>query len=86
MCYKLRSSLYHKLLVKRNLYKFRKNLKKQLALLRMSSIREKQILEDLQGWFGYALWTNTYNFREMIKKEIINTSQNKTQPYEIISG
>jgi hypothetical protein len=63
--------LYHyKLLKKRNLYKFRTNLKKKEELLKNGLIDKKQILEDLQGWFGYAQWANTYKLREKIRREI----------------
>ena len=61
---------HYKLLRKRNLYKFRKNLKKRLLLLQKGLVDKRQILEDLQGWFGYAQWANTYKLREKIKKEI----------------
>lgn len=62
----------YKLLRKRNLSKFRKNLAKKLGLLQKGLIDKDQILEDLQGWFGYAQWADTYKLRRKIKKEIIN--------------
>lgn len=60
----------HKLLRKRNLYKFRKNLCKHLNLLKDGLMNEGQILDNLQGWFGYSQWANTHKLREKIKKEI----------------
>ncbi len=63
---------HHKLLIKRNLYKFRKNLNKKLGLLKEGIIDKNKILEDLQGWLGYAKWANNYKLRENLKEEIIN--------------
>jgi len=61
---------HHKLLRKRNLYKFRKNLDKRLELLKEGMIDKTNILESLQGWFGYAQWANTFKLRENILREI----------------
>lgn len=61
---------HHKLLTKRNLYKIKKNIDTQLALLRVELVSRKDVLERLQGWFGYAKWANTYKLREKIKKWI----------------
>ncbi len=70
---------HYKLLRKRNLYKFRKNFIKQINLLVDGRIGKEQILGNLQGWFGYARWANTYNLRKGIMKEIKGVVLDKTE-------
>lgn len=38
----------------------------------MGGIRKKDIVEKLQGWFGYAKWANTFNLREEILRKLKN--------------
>ncbi len=54
---------YYKLLRKRNQRYFIRKLEKKLVLYKDGLISEKNILEQLHGWIGYAKWANTYKFR-----------------------
>ncbi len=67
----------HKLLRKRNrnyfLHKFEENLK----LYNADIISDIQLIEKLQGWFGYAQWANTYFFRRDIIKKTADLFQAK---------
>ena len=33
-------------------------------------LSKKDLLEQLQGWFGYAQWANTYNLRKEVLQRI----------------
>jgi len=54
---------HHKLLRKSNLRKFYKTLKGKLLLVESKSLSRVELLESLQGWFGYAMHANTYGLR-----------------------
>lgn len=61
---------HHKLLRKSNLRKFEKNFKNKLDLYKEGLLTKKDFLKSLRGWFGYAIWANTYNFRKEILQKI----------------
>jgi len=41
-----------------------------LKLINDSVIDKGDLLRDLQGWFGYAKWADTYNFRTGVIDQI----------------
>lgn len=61
---------HHKLLRKSNLRKFQKELGKKLSLYHQGFLSKEQLLGNLQGWFGYAKWANTYKLRKKAIREI----------------
>ncbi len=61
---------HHKILRKSNLRKFEKNFKKRLELYNKGLITKKDLLKSLKGWFGYAVWANTYRLRKNIIKRV----------------
>ncbi|MBI4116172.1 hypothetical protein HY449_00325 [Candidatus Pacearchaeota archaeon] len=61
---------HHKLLRKRNKRYFMRKFEKKLELCREGLISKKLFLEQLQGWFGYAQWADTYTFRNEIIKRV----------------
>jgi retron-type reverse transcriptase len=65
----------YKLLRKTNLRKFKRNFNKIISSI--SKINDLEIIHNsLHGWFGYAMWANTYKFR----KKIMKTMRKKTAP------
>ena len=61
---------HHKLLRKSNIRKFEKRLASKLKPYKQELIIYEELLESLRGWFGYALWANTYAYRKNIMKRI----------------
>ena len=73
---------HYKLLRKSNINKFKRDFNEKLNLPETKENYEK-IMNSLQGWFGYAMWANTYKFRKKIMKQIENNSPNKISNIEI---
>ena len=46
------------------------NIKKKLDFYQEGLLTYNNIIESLQGWFGYAMWANTYNYRKNTMKTI----------------
>jgi RNA-directed DNA polymerase len=61
---------YYKLLCKRNMSRFYKRFEKQLDKCKRGEMTPEDLIEKLQGWFGYAKWANTFKVRENIIKQI----------------
>jgi|SRR3989338_5688888 len=61
---------YHKLLRKSNIRKFQRNISKKINLVKNGILPYDSLLESLNGWFGYAMWANTYKLRKNLMKEI----------------
>ena len=61
---------YHKLLRKSNLRKFRRKITEKINLVKNDSLPYNSLLGSLNGWFGYAMWANTYKLRKNLMKEI----------------
>lgn len=61
---------YHKLLRKSNLRKFNKNLKINLDLHKRGLLVDSSLIDSLNGWFGYAMWANTYKLRKETMKKV----------------
>lgn len=57
---------YYKMLRKSNKRKFEMNFNDKLSLLKEGILTKENILESLQGWFGYAKWANTHRLRKAI--------------------
>jgi len=73
---------HYKLLRKSNLRKFKENFREELYLYEKKSISCEELDSSIQGWFGYAMWANTYKLRKNLTKvtnEIMNSklSENK---------
>src|SRR3989344_2164244 len=73
---------HYKLLRKSNINKFKRDFNEKLNLPETKENYEK-IMNSLQGWFGYAMWANTYKLRKKIMKQIENNSPNKISNIEI---
>ncbi len=65
-----RNFYHYKRLRRSNLRKFEQNLLKKVPLQKEHSITKEEMLQDVQGWFGYALWANTYKLRKQIIHQI----------------
>ena len=63
---------YHKLLRKRNKRKFIRKFIEYLDYYKEEVISEAEFLSVLRGWFGYAMWANTYSFREKLLEKFKN--------------
>ena len=59
---------HYKLLRKSNLRKFNNNFKKKLDLCENGVITNEEFESSIQGWFGYAMWANTYKLRKNLVK------------------
>ena len=73
---------HYKLLRKSNLKKFKENFREELYLYEKKSISREELDSSIQGWFGYAMWANTYKLRKNLTKvtnKIMNSklSENK---------
>ena len=73
---------HHKLLRRSNLNKFKRNFNEKLKLVETQKDYEK-IISSLQGWFGYAMWANTYKFRKRIMKQIEDKFPNQISSIEV---
>jgi RNA-directed DNA polymerase len=64
---------YHnKLVRKRNLKHFKKDLDKLKSDYDKGLITQEKIAESLHGWFAYIIWGNTYRLRKDLVNEIRN--------------
>ena len=76
---------HYKLLRKRNRSHFLRKFEKRLQLYKEGLISDKQLIENLQGWFGYAQWADTYSFRKEIvkrfEKALIENNSNKIEEF-----
>ena len=62
---------YHfKLLRKSNKRKFERKFNVKLKLFNQGLLSPEEFISSLQGWFGYAMWANTYKFRQNIVSRI----------------
>ncbi|MEK6947503.1 MAG: reverse transcriptase/maturase family protein, partial [Nanoarchaeota archaeon] len=57
---------HYKLLRKANKRKFERTFKEKLDLYKNRSISRENFVQSLQGWFGYAMWANTFKLRRKI--------------------
>ena len=63
---------HYKLLKKSNLKKFKRNFKDKLELCESGggAFDFDHLYSSLEGWFGYAMWADTYKFRKKIMKTV----------------
>lgn len=61
---------YHTLLSKRNKKHFIKIFNKDIESYKNKEITKEQLENKLNGWFGYAEWADTFNFRQDILAKI----------------
>ncbi len=71
----LRVFYHHKLLRKRNLRQFYSKFNKLKTDYNQGKITKNNILESIQGWFGYAQHANTYKLRKNILKHYNNLNK-----------
>ncbi|MBI2507432.1 hypothetical protein HYV89_00590 [Candidatus Woesearchaeota archaeon] len=74
---------HHKLLRKSNIDKFERDFNQKLEIYEGGGGRYsyENLLASIEGWFGYAMWANTYKLRREIIKQIRaleNKCSNKT--------
>lgn len=55
---------YYKLLRKSNLRKFQRKISEKINLVQNNILPYDSLLDSIQGWFGYAMWANTYKLRK----------------------
>ncbi len=65
-----RNFYHHKLLRKSNIRKFRYNFNRRLNLYKEGYMDSDELIDSLSGWFGYAMWANTYKMRKEIMKKV----------------
>jgi hypothetical protein len=58
---------HYRLLRERNIRYFLKRFERNLYFLNNKEISAEQLESRLNGWFGYAKFGNTFNFREGLK-------------------
>ena len=63
---------HYKLLRKRNIKHFERKFKQKLELCKEGILNKKDLLDGLNGWFGYSKWANTYNLRQRIINNLSN--------------
>ncbi len=60
---------YHRLLRKSNVRTYKKKILREQELMKKGLLSQEEIMQHLQGWFGYAQWANTYRLRQEIMKK-----------------
>ena len=61
---------YFGLLRKRNVRYFLRRLQRFEKRYNEGLINSSNILDSVEGWLAYAIWSDTYNLRKRIVKEI----------------
>ncbi len=67
---------YYKLLKKSNKRKFEREFEWKLQLFNDGIISDNEFVSILKGWFGYAIWANTYKLRKGIIEKLKRTLNN----------
>ena len=68
---------HHKLLRKSNLRKFQRKIYEKIDLVQTNLLTYDSLLNSLNGWFGYAMWANTYKLRKGFMNSIEEMFCNK---------
>jgi len=63
---------HYKLLKKNNIRKFKREFNKNLNLYKDGILTHNDLVNSVQGWFGYSIHADTYKFRKNITKELSN--------------
>ena len=61
---------YYKLLRKSNLRKFQRNFERKIRLYELGAKSYDSLWGSLEGWFGYAMWANTYRLRKSMGRRL----------------
>ena len=61
---------HHTLLRKRNIRHFMRKLEENIELYKSGILSREKLDNRLNGWFGYAKWADTFNFRQQILSKI----------------
>ena len=61
---------HYKLLRKSNLRKSKRKIEEKIELVKNSILPYDSLLDSINGWFGYAMWADTYKLRKKLAKEI----------------
>jgi len=69
-----RAFYYHKLLRKSNLSKSYRKISEKIELVKGGLLNYTSLLDSVNGWFGYAMWADTYKLRKDLMKEIDGVS------------
>ena len=64
---------HHKLLRKSNLRKFNRVFNEKIEIYEGGRYSYENLLASIEGWFGYAIWANTYKLRKEIMKKVRET-------------
>lgn len=59
----------HRLVLKQNIKRLKKRLKKHFKLMREGVITKDKIIYSVQSWFGYAIHADSYGIRRRILSE-----------------
>ena len=62
---------HYKLLRKSNTRKFERKFNEKLKLYEQGLFNYENFIRNLQGWFGYAMWADTYKLRKNLLKQLI---------------
>ena len=68
---------HHKLLRKSNLWKFQRKINEKIGLVQNNILTYDSLLDSINGWFGYAMWADTYKQRTNVINTIVKIK--KTQ-------
>ncbi len=63
---------YHKLIKKSNFKRFKRKLCQKTINLAVGDLNHADFVSGLQGWYGYAMWANTYKLRNRITLSLLN--------------
>lgn len=61
---------YHRLIKKSNIKRFERKLCQKSIKLAIGDLSHDYFINGLHGWFGYAVWANTYKSRQRIIKTV----------------
>ena len=66
---------HYKLLRESNLRKFCRNFENKINHYEIGRLSYESLWSSLEGWFGYAMWANTYILRRKIIKQVRDLEQ-----------
>ena len=61
---------HYRLLRKSNLRKFQRKINENIKSVKDDILPYDSLLDAINGWFGYAIWANTYKLRKILIEEI----------------
>ena len=60
---------HYKLLRESNVRKFQKNFENKIRFYEKGMLSYESLWNSLEGWFGYAMWADSYKLRKKIMKK-----------------